>query len=282
MGKKTKNRKTKTNPTSAAVNSTNMELTDILFEFEGQISKLENQLWESELQRKLDAATALETGREEGYICGCQEKLEVAKKIWEDADMSHTNFMTFANDDTSDGSVPVHSATQPAHMSCDISILHLGKWNPQNSISQRHCQSHPHMSSACLPPNSFHYIMDNYNPNTITPPSPLIQLIETVWHPYGIRVEKPVIWAPSIHQKPLVHPTYPITTQHCHCGPLEPFNNQVSVTQDISPSLYRLLTFILSILSYSLSISSQIFSALGSSILFGQWGHCLKAGGHLC
>ena len=166
----------------------------------------------------------------------------------------------------------------------DILILRSGQWNPWSSLSRRHCRSHPRTPLVHPSPNSFYYIMDSCNPNSVTPLLLPIQTIETVQHPHRIGAAKPVIRTPSTHCVPLVPATYPITTQYCHYGPLTPANTQVSVTQsqNINPSPYRLLTFIPSILSYSLSISSQIFSALGSSFLFGQRGRCLEGGGHLC
>ena len=109
MGKKTKNKK-KNHPTdlipnilhsadvptslaarsskhitASVINSTETkELMEVIFEFEGYISKLENQLRENEVQRKLEVAATLETGREEGYTCGCQERLEITRKQLED------------------------------------------------------------------------------------------------------------------------------------------------------------------------------------------------------
>jgi hypothetical protein len=308
MGKKTKNKK-KNHPTdpvpsmphspdvptslaarsskhvtASATNSTETkELMEVIFEFEGYISKLENQLRENEVQRKLEVAAALETGREEGYTRGCQERLEVIRKQLEDvadADTSRRTSVTSENANTSNSPIPVLSVAQSIHVSRDILILRSGQRNPWSSLSRRHRRSHPRTPLVHSPPNSFYYVI----PNSVTPPSLPIQTIETVRHPHGIGAAKPVIRTPSIHRTPLVPVTYPIATQYRHYGPLAPANTQVSVTQsrNINPSLYRLSTFIPRFLSYSLSISSQIFSALGSSVLFGQRGCCLEGGGHLC
>jgi len=54
-------------------------LNNILFEFEAHISKLEGQLCEIEAQREAKITAALELGRKEGYIKGCQERLEAAR-----------------------------------------------------------------------------------------------------------------------------------------------------------------------------------------------------------
>ena len=81
MGKKSKNKKTNTKPISTAVDSADSkELKDILLEFEGDIWKLEGQLRENEVQKRIEIAAALEMGRKEGYICGYQDvRLEFAK-----------------------------------------------------------------------------------------------------------------------------------------------------------------------------------------------------------
>ena len=180
--------------------------------------------------------------------------------------------------------IPMLSVAQSICIPRDISILRSGQRNPWSSLSRRHRRSHPRTPLVHSPPNSFYYVMHSCNPNSVTPPSLLIQTIETVRHPHGIGAAKPVIRTPSMHRMPLVPAMYLIATQYRHYGPLAPANTQVLVTQsrNVNPSLYRLSTFIPSILSYSLSISSQIFSALGSSVLFGQRGRCLEGGGHLC
>jgi hypothetical protein len=45
------------------------------------ILKLEGQLHEIEVRKEAEIATALEMGRKEGYILGCQERLEAARQV---------------------------------------------------------------------------------------------------------------------------------------------------------------------------------------------------------
>ena len=208
MGKKTKNKK-KNHPTdpipniphsvyvptsltacsskhitASTINSTKTkELMEVIFEFEGYISKLKNQLQENEVQRKLEVAAALEMGREEGYNRGCQERLEVMRKQLEDvadANMSRRTSVTSANANTSNSPIPMLSVAQSIRILHDISIPRSGQQNTWSSLSWRHCRSHLRTPLVHSPPNSFYYVMDSCNPNSVTPPSLPIQTIETV------------------------------------------------------------------------------------------------------
>ena len=194
MGK-TKKKKTATNLISTAADSAgSKELKDILFEFEGQISKLENQLRESEVQKNVEIAAALETGKKEGYILGCQKRLDVARQAVDIAgDTSHRTSATFTNTKTPDGPALVLSIAQLTHMPRDMSALCSGQLNPWASLSRRHRRSHPRSSSVCLPPKPFYCVTDSHNLNSVTPPSLPIRAIETVQHPHRIGVAKPVI-----------------------------------------------------------------------------------------
>ena len=139
MGK-TKKKKTATNPIfTAADSASSKELKDILFEFEGQILKLENQLHESEVQKNVEIAAKLEMGKE-GYILGCQERLDVVRQAVDiTGDMSHQTSVMFTNTKTSDGPTLVLSIVQPTHMPHNMSALCSGQQNPWASLSQRHC-----------------------------------------------------------------------------------------------------------------------------------------------
>ena len=77
MGKKTKS---KINKNLTPTTTDSAHSNDILFEFEAHITKLEGQLCKIEAQRGAEIATALESGRKEEYIKGCQERLEAVKQ----------------------------------------------------------------------------------------------------------------------------------------------------------------------------------------------------------
>jgi hypothetical protein len=165
MGKKSKNKKTNTKPISAAVNSTNSkELKDILPEFEGDISKPEGQLHENEVQKRIDIAAALETGRKE--VIFVVTRLEFMKVEVLEANNCQSPVMAIISDTFINHMhiAPIAVVSWTPH---DISVLCSGLKNPWGSLTQCDCCSHPHRLSAynccCSPP----YFLDNYRPNLL-------------------------------------------------------------------------------------------------------------------
>ena len=250
-----KQKKTKTIATADSAGS--KELKDILFEFEGHISKLEKQLWEKEAQKQIEVAAALEMGRKEGYIHGYEEsRLELAKAA-PGADCPWEN-------DTLVG----HIASQPHN----ISALYSGSRNPWGSLTRCYCCSHPPNWPVCYCCHSWH-VTEDYGHATVPLPAPA-QSVETIYHLYRIGPAKPItitsISEPFTNPtKHLMHPMFCksliIQTRHRQ---LLPISSHIPFTQShhVLPSHYSLFSFIPVFLSYSLSLPSWFFAVL----LFGR------------
>src|SRR5882762_5694577 len=116
MGKKTKNRKKIKNMIPAAVNSEDPQ--EVL---EAHISKLEGQLHEIEIQKEAEIAATLETGRKEGYILGCQERLEAARQVVDIAGSMSCQLSTSFTGGTDTKSTAIASAIRTPR---DITALH--------------------------------------------------------------------------------------------------------------------------------------------------------------
>src|SRR5258705_373755 len=155
MGKKAKNKKINKNPIAATTDPARSN--DILFEFEAHISKLEGQLREIEAQREAEIAATLELGRKEGYIKGCQERLEAARQAVDVADANTSRQLpaTFTTDPVTGSTTILPIA--PANIPCEIPALQSGSPNPWGSLSRRHRRSHPHKPSAHIRRCPFYY-----------------------------------------------------------------------------------------------------------------------------
>src|SRR5882762_3140953 len=125
MGKKTKNRKKIKNAIPAAVNSE--DLQEVL---EAHISKLEGQLCEIEIQKEVEIAAALEMGRKEGYILGCQERLEAVRQVVDIAGSTSCQLSTSFTGDTDTKSTTIASAICTPR---DLTALHPDSRNPWGS-----------------------------------------------------------------------------------------------------------------------------------------------------
>ena len=137
MGKKTKNKKINKNPIPATTDSARSN--DILLEFEAHISKLEAQLREIEAQREAEIAAALESGKMEGYIKGCQERLEAARQAVDvtGADVLHQLPATFPTDPVT-GSTTILPSASASDIPHEITALRSSSQNPWGSLSRRH------------------------------------------------------------------------------------------------------------------------------------------------
>ena len=210
MGKKTKNKKINKNPIPATTDSARSN--NILFEFEAHISKLEGQLREIEARREAEIAAALESGRKEGYIKGCQERLEAVRQAVDvtGADASRQLPAAFPTDSVTGSTTSLPSASA-SYIPREITVLRSSSRNPWGGLSRRHRRSHP-----CKPSSHIrHHPVVNTTNNCIhTPvaPPPSFQTFEMVRHPYGIGPVKPVIRtpiansfvAPPVHHTPLI------------------------------------------------------------------------------
>jgi flagellar biosynthesis/type III secretory pathway protein FliH len=122
MGKKTKNKKINKNLIPATTDSA--VLNNILFEFEAHISKLEGQLREIEAQREAEIAAALESGRKEGHIKGCQERLEAVRQAVDvtGADTSRQLPATFTTNPVT-GSITILPSASASYILHEISAF---------------------------------------------------------------------------------------------------------------------------------------------------------------
>ena len=190
MGKKAKNKTKNKNLIPATTKSACSK--EVLFEFEAHISRLEGQLHKIELQKEVDIAAALEMGRKEGYILGCQEKVEAARQAVDvaDADTSRQLPATFTTDPVTGSTTILPIA--PANIPREIPALQSSSPNPWGSLSRQHRHSHPHKPSAHIHRRLFYYTMDNCRHAPLIP-SPATGTVETVWHPYGIGDRKSVV-----------------------------------------------------------------------------------------
>jgi len=119
------------------------------------ISKLESQLHEIEIQKEAEIAAALETGRKEGYILGCQERLEAARQVVDIAGSTSRQLSFTGGADTKSTAIASAICTPR-----DITALHSDSRNPWGSLSRRHCRSHPRKPSTCIRHHPF-YTTDN-------------------------------------------------------------------------------------------------------------------------
>jgi hypothetical protein len=243
MGKKTKNRKKIKNIIPAAVNSEDPQ--EVL---EAHILKLEGQLHEIEMQKEAEIATALETGRKEGYILGCQERLEAVRQVVNIAGSTSRQLSTLFTGDADTKSTAVPPIASAIRTPRDITALHSDSRNPWRSLSRRHCRSHPHKPSVCIRHHPF-YTTDIHKHVPLMPSSST-ETVEMVQHPYRIGSVKPVIQAPIAN---------PFVALPVHHTPLIP--ESIAQSPQITFSCYILSKFIPGIVSYSFSIFSQ-FSVL--------------------
>jgi hypothetical protein len=159
------------------------------------------------VQKDVEIATALETVKKEGYILGCQERLETARQVVNImGGMLRQLSMTFtgyANTNTESTTVlPIASAI---HILCEVDMLQSSSPNPWGSLSQQHHHSHLCKLSVHVHHHPFHYTMDNHTDVTPIPSPSSIHTVETVQHPYGIGSPKPVIrLGAPIHHIPFI------------------------------------------------------------------------------
>jgi hypothetical protein len=257
MGKKTKNRKKIKNTIPTAVNSEDPQ--EVL---KAHISKLEGQLHEIQIQKEAEIAAALEMGRKEGYILGCQERLEAVRQVVDITGSTSRQLSTSFTGGTDTKSTAIASAICTPR---DITALHSDSQNPWGSLSWRHCRSHPCKLSTCIRHHPF-YTTDNHKH------IPCVQLsstetIEMVRHPYGIGSAKPVIQAPIVNS---------FIALPVHHTPL--ILESIAQSPHITFSRYILSKFIPGIVSYLFSVFSQF-----SDLFWRRRGHRLvRGGGHLC
>jgi hypothetical protein len=142
MGKKTKNKKINKNLIPATTDSARSN--DILFEVKAHISKLEGQLCKIKAQREVEITAALESGRKEGYIKGCQERLEAARQVVDvtGADTSHQLSATITTDPVTRSTTILPSASA-SYIPHKITALQSSSQNPWASLNWQHRQSHP-------------------------------------------------------------------------------------------------------------------------------------------
>jgi hypothetical protein len=189
MEKKTKNRKKIKNTKPAAVDPE--EPWEVLQE---HISKLEGQLHEIAVQKEVEIAATLETGKKEGYILGCQERLETARQVVDiTGDVSCQLSMTFTGDaNTNTKSTTILLIASAICTPHEVTTLQSSSPNPWGSLSWRHRHSHPCKPSPPVHHHPFCYTMDNHKHIPLIPLL-LTQTVETVQHPCGIGSAKPII-----------------------------------------------------------------------------------------
>jgi hypothetical protein len=230
--------------------------------------KLESQLHENKVHRKLEVVAALETGKEEGYACGCKERLEVTRRVLVEVARMNTSrqmSVTPTNVNPSVGPASVPPNVPSIHGLRNVSVLHSGLRNPWGSLSQQHHHSHRFNPPPWVPCHPLHYVT---NKCTINPPassSPLIQVMEVVRHPHKIGETKPVLREP-VPIPVIASPAHLMSLIRITSSPVTAVQHyQLSQSQYITSLCHTLSLFIPSVISYSLSISSHVFSGL----LFG-------------
>ena len=170
---------------------------------------------------------------------------------------------------------PVHIAWT-FHMPHDLSRLCLSALNPWGSLCCHCCFGHyPHLPCqfAFQRQHPLVYPTNSYMGPTLKPPSPApTHIVKTIWHPYGIGLNKPAIQVPirravKIHSHPtppsleeaqpsqLTHPIVTVQCSHRQLVHVPPVSSSPTLQ-----SCCTVPTLISDILSHSFSSPSQLFS----------------------
>lgn len=190
---------------------------------------------------------------------------------------------------TADINTPVDSVTSIC-ATRDFSALSSGARNPWRSIQRRNRRFRPRDPRQPLRRTykPFIHPTNNYTyGHSSQPVTAQTQVLETVQHPYGIGLSKPVIRIPVA--APIMtdeHPKHPVRSSvtkssdinfNCHCGRLI----QVSKVSHLPISHPTLTTLVSDFISHFYSFPSHFFSFLCLLSQGSRRGRRYEEGGHL-